>query len=245
MSLEDRLAGLALPPGHVVHGDGASALWVSHGPATPGLWSSIAGQKPGLWPLVLGQDGPWDSGELISAASGEHDPAILLPKWWYEYVDEDEDDDVTAPFGRDWPGFAPALPDGGDPGGAAFGLVASLLGGDPRMRLGLVAADRGADALGEMGWSGPANYVGDMGEVVAVIRDWEERFGARVVGLRGHDTVHLSVASPPRTKQDALLVAAEHFALCPDNIWSRSDAPTLDSYASRLVGLDSWEFWWD
>ncbi|MFE5491809.1 DUF4253 domain-containing protein [Streptomyces virginiae] len=54
-----------------------------------------------------------------------------------------------------------------------------------------------------------------------VLRDWEHRFGARVVAV-GFDTLHLSVAAPPMSGQDALLVAAEHFALSPDNIWQGS-----------------------
>ncbi|WP_436319065.1 DUF4253 domain-containing protein [Streptomyces virginiae] len=77
-----------------------------------------------------------------------------------------------------------------------------------------------------------------------VLRDWEHRFGARVVAV-GFDTLHLSVAAPPMSGQDALLVAAEHFALSPDNIWQGSTpahwprrprgspAPT----AGTLVGL--------
>jgi hypothetical protein len=50
------------------------------------------------------------------------------------------------------------------------------------MRLGLVAAERGADALAAAGWSGPLNYTNDTGEISAVVRDWERRFGVRARG---------------------------------------------------------------
>ncbi|YCK38544.1 DUF4253 domain-containing protein [Actinomadura sp. ATCC 39365] len=59
----------------------------------------------------------------------------------------------------------------------------------------------------------------------------EHRFGAVVVGV-GFADLYVSVASPPATLQEALHVAAEHFAFCPDNI-------TVAAYVERLVGLDS------
>lgn len=80
------------------------------------------------------------------------------------------------------------------------------------------------------GWHGPVNYDPDTAVFAAVVRDWETRFGARVVGV-GADTLHLSVA-------------AEHFAFCPDNVWQGSH-PTLSAYAEQLVGVNCWTFWWD
>ncbi|MHA4820001.1 DUF4253 domain-containing protein [Streptomyces aculeolatus] len=96
------------------------------------------------------------------------------------------------------------------------------------------AAACGADALTAAAWSGPANY-DDTAKFSAVVRDWERRFGARVVGV-GFDTLHLSVAGPSLQAQDALLVAADHFAFCPDNVWQGSSPPTLAVYAERIVG---------
>ncbi|WP_446040814.1 DUF4253 domain-containing protein [Streptomyces sp. SID1121] len=45
-----------------------------------------------------------------------------------------------------------------------------------------------------------------------------------------HDPADL-LAAPPVSERDALLVAAEHFALCPDNIWQGSRPSTLAAYA--------------
>ncbi|MER7046475.1 DUF4253 domain-containing protein [Streptomyces jumonjinensis] len=84
----------------------------------------------------------------------------------------------------------------------------------------------------------------DTAKFSAVLRTWEQRFGARVVAV-GFDTLHLSIATPPAQPQDALLIAAEHFAFCPDNIWQSSRSHTLTSYAEQLVDTHSWEFWWD
>ncbi|MDR6980695.1 hypothetical protein J2X68_007437 [Streptomyces sp. 3330] len=64
-----------------------------------------------------------------------------------------------------------------------------------RVRLGLVAAPSGAEALTAVGWAGPCNYENDTAKVSAVVRDWEDRFEARVVAV-GFSTLHLSVADP-------------------------------------------------
>jgi hypothetical protein len=104
------------------------------------------------------------------------------------------------------------------------------------------SADRGADALTAAGWTGPLNYTNDTGQIAAIMRSWEDRFGARVVGV-GFADLYVSVAAPPATLGEALRVAAEHFAFCPDNIWQGPG--TLTGYASRLAGTRAWEFWWD
>ncbi|WP_309248860.1 DUF4253 domain-containing protein [Streptomyces sp. MNP-20] len=111
-------------------------------------------------------------------------------------------------------------------------------------RLGLIPAARGADALAAAGWEGPLNYEQDTAKISAVVRSWEDRFGVRVVAA-GFATLHLSVAWPPTRPQDALLLAAEHAAFCPDVLGYAGHPPTLAAYAERLVGAESWDFWWD
>ncbi|MEI7054979.1 DUF4253 domain-containing protein [Nocardioides sp. CCNWLW239] len=54
----------------------------------------------------------------------------------------------------------------------------------------------------------------------------------------------LSVAHPPRDILHARAVAAEHLAFCPDNIW-QGRYNGIDEYATTLVGLNVWAFWWD
>lgn len=129
------------------------------------------------------------------------------------------------------------------PDATALQCAARLLSQDRPLRLGLVAADRGADALAAAGWTGPLNYTNDTGQIAAIVRSWEDRFGARVVGV-GFADLYVSVAAPPATLDEALAVAAEHFAFCPDNI-RQSHPHTLTAYASRLVRTSTWEFWWD
>ncbi|MFD5111158.1 DUF4253 domain-containing protein [Streptomyces sp. NPDC058391] len=262
-------ADVPVPPGRMItsdEGDGdVQALWLSDGPVSAELWARVHAEHAdsGLWPLLLDsrQHGdaefrPWGSGEIFPERMSSpdlHDPAELLAKWWTEYTAVDEDDDmlspderraVTAPFGQVWPGLAPGCEPATDPDRLAAEYAGYFASGRPLSRLGLVVARSGADALTAVGWDGPANYGNDIATVSAVVSDWERRFGARVVGL-GSDTLHLSIAAPPKSTEDALLVAAEHFAFCPDNIWQGTRPYTLAAYADRLVDIHCWEFWWD
>lgn len=262
--LPSRLAALSvsLPAGRPVHGDEGDAdepaMWVSEAPATAELWRALLGEHPrsGLWPLLLdslhGSPGrPWDDGELWPAPLETHDAGTLMAGWWAAYTANDDEDDmlspaqrlaVTAPFGRDWPGPAPAQPlAGADPGTHAADCAADLLLHRPGLRLGLVAADRGSDALTLAGWDGATNYSGPA-RISAVLRTWEDRFGVRVIGA-GFADLFLSVAAPPSTESAALHVAAEHFAFCPDNVWQGTGS--LPQYAGTLRDAGTWQFWWD
>lgn len=110
------------------------------------------------------------------------------------------------------------------------------------VRLGLVAVERGADVPDAIGWSGRANVAELAGETALVLRSWEDRFGVEVVAL-GVDTLTLAVGTPPRTDHEALAVAAEHFAFCPDAVWQGIEP--LTAYAASIEGADQWVFWWD
>ncbi|UQX04701.1 DUF4253 domain-containing protein [Streptomyces sp. RerS4] len=151
---------------------------------------------------------------------------------------------VPAPFGQVWPGLAASRETVTNPEQLASEFAEAFLTDCPRTGLGLVAAPSGAEALTAMGWAGPCNYENDTAKFSAVVRDWENRFGARVVAV-GFSTLHLSIAAPPVSEHEALLVAAEHFAFCPDNIWQGSRPYTLAAYAERITGAQRWDFWWD
>ncbi|MBI4939680.1 MAG: DUF4253 domain-containing protein [Actinobacteria bacterium] len=251
----------ALPPGRLPPGrpvpledGGAARYWLSDAPAAPGDWAGLAADFPrtGLWPLLVqGLDArsterPWQVGEMHpvpftpgSAAAGE----VLARLWEQVLPDPDEEADAWAavdPF-RAWPGPAAVGVCREDPEAAAARAADDLLR-DGTWFLCLAAVGRGADVLDAVGWSGHANHDPGPGETSAVLRSWEERFGARLVAA-GFDTVLLSVAAPPRGLDEALRVAAEHHAFCPDNVGQGSGS--LREYAQELVGNAEWAFWWD
>lgn len=111
-----------------------------------------------------------------------------------------------------------------------------------RSHLAIVPASRPADAVALLGWRGTCNRHDDLAGLSAVLRSWEDRFGAVLVRL-DFTTMWLSVASPPLTAQECRAVAAEHFAFCPD-VDSEEPRP-LRQYAATLAGRGWWRFWWD
>ncbi|MFN7974344.1 MAG: DUF4253 domain-containing protein [Acidobacteriota bacterium] len=109
-------------------------------------------------------------------------------------------------------------------------------------RLGLVPVERPADVVAVVGWQGPANSFEDMGRFAAVLRSWEDRFAAYVVGV-GFDTLTLAVLRPIGSPALATRVAAEHFAACSDCVYQ--GAGTIEAYAAGILGQSVWSFWWD
>lgn len=237
-----------LPPGDVVWGGQAPAFWMSDEQVTGDDWSRFRAEHPrsGLWPILLDESAqPWTAGHFQP-----DDPALIdhftaegfMNEVWQEWVEQVpvESLDELDPFGAFCPGLAPpgqlvAPPD----------AVADWCAGELAKRgtpLGLAAASRGADALAVMGWQGALHHNEWMVPMAAVVRSWEERFGARVIGL-GYNTLELSVAAPPVDRQHALHVAAEHWAFCPDNI--AQGAGDLQGYAEQIMESHHWSFWWD
>ena len=249
-------SGLRLPPGSLVDAtiDGPwhePLLWCSDVPATPGIWTDLRtrGRGLGLLPVLVDSGmrdqwpGDWDLAPATTSYPGDHDAEEVLSDFW-ETCAPEEPDGTTA----EWPGLAPAAGGSDDtPDDMAAELADQLTDPDSPMagmRMALVPARRSADIPAAIGWSGPLNHENDVARLCAVLRSWEDRFGVRVVAL-GFDTLIVSVSRPPTTPEDALALAAEHFAFCPDNI-NQSALNTLGLYAEKaLLGEQSWAFWWD
>ncbi|WP_060180380.1 DUF4253 domain-containing protein [Streptomyces sp. IMTB 1903] len=224
--------------------------------AAAGLQAVLLQDRPGLerW---------WQEREFAPERMSDpddHHVEPVLRAFWSRVVPDPaegaEGEEIIAPFGRDWPGLAMTAPSAGpdgpdgpdvpeDPEVAACALADELIerGCLPAPRLALVPSRRAADVPTALGWGGPTNYEADTALISVVLRSWEDRFGARLVAL-GFDELHLSVAAPPPTTALALPVAAEHFALSPDNIWQGSGS--IRAYTDEaVIGSGHWSFWWD
>ena len=110
-------------------------------------------------------------------------------------------------------------------------------------------ASRAADVPAVIGWSGAVNhFTGDEGPVVlsAMMRSWEDRFGARLFRL-GFDTMDFLVDRPPSSTASAQAVAAEHFSFAgSDGLGSQAiHTPSLRSLADLILRSPTWHFWWD
>lgn len=111
-----------------------------------------------------------------------------------------------------------------------------MLGSLPAARIGLVPADRPADVLPLIGWQGAVNGFATPLPIAAVLRSWEDRFGARLLEV-GFDVIRLLADRPPRTVEHAQRVAAEHLVV--------SDQCAVFDITARLMETPMWEFWWD
>ena len=151
-----------------------------------------------------------------------------------------------APFGAEFPGLAPPTP------GLALLTPAEILEsaveeadvpGDPL--LGVVPVARPADVPAALGWTGTAASPrpwDDPAALSAVLRSWEDRFGAVLVWM-GRVSLELAVAAPPWERSECLAIAAEHYAFCDDTY--TGNPGTLRDYANLLRGSTRWSFWWD
>ncbi|MFN8630651.1 MAG: DUF4253 domain-containing protein [Chloroflexota bacterium] len=135
-----------------------------------------------------------------------------------------------------FPGLAPATV--GRLDRSAYAAAARGMTG----RIGLVAVERPADTVREVGWQGWANYGFSSTDMAVVYRSWEERFGAVLIGLE-FDVLQFGVARPPRTLEAASAIANECFATCPDIVWQGLE--TMSALAADLVNRGVWWFWWD
>jgi hypothetical protein len=174
------------------------------------------------------------------AAEAEPAPPLYVPEGIEPWPD-----DPGPPFER-WPGLAAGIvPDAGsfDPDGVAAWAVGRLFAEQPHLladcQLALVRARRSADVPAVIGWQAEA----PLPLLCALLRSWEDRFGARVFAAFG-GTLYVSVARPPRDEAHANHLAVEHLLSTADNIVSDPPTPFPD-YAAELVGRHEWSFWWD
>ncbi|MGW5354334.1 DUF4253 domain-containing protein [Streptomyces sp. NPDC004031] len=261
----DRLPD-GLPPGRIVAGS-APGLWMSHEPVVaPGrLWTSCHRQhrRTGWYPVLMAWPcghgnghGPeevatvdvaeslrdsWQSYELSRAAR-----PVLWPARGRSGPDPTtgagQSAGLRVPFGA-WPGLAAASEPhpGPSPDAVARVAVGQMLHYFTTRfvaYVALVRVDRSADIPAAVGWEADAPAL----ELSALLRTWEDRFGARVIGFEGA-SLFVSVASPPLASRHAAHVALEHVLTGATNL--NDGGFPFAEYAEALRGERLWSFWWD
>ena len=143
--------------------------------------------------------------------------------------------DALAPYPpQPFPGLAPAE----DHQLSAVQLD-QVLAALPPARVGLVPASRPADVLPMLGWNGTLVTALPL---AAVLRSWEDRFGARLLRV-GFAEISLLAQRPPRTVESAQRLAAEQWAFCDECAGQGlSDIPRI---TASLTNSPIWTFWWD
>jgi hypothetical protein len=257
-----QLGQVQLPEGRRLPEWGASSplLWATSKPVSAAgqIWQALSGMHhdTGLVPILLAflgggpQGRPWDADELDSrcdlAAVDRLDAASVLAQQWAssaptrkEFEREPEFFAGWFPlFGLESPGLAP---------GQDRELTSAALRWFAPARIGLVPAARPADVLAQVGFNGTANGYGTPELLSAVLRSWEDRFGAVLIEV-GFAHIRMLVRRPPRTPHHAQAVAGELYVTC-DEFWPPGK-PAIAVYdvqeiAEHTLDTPIWSMWWD
>jgi hypothetical protein len=171
------------------------------------------------------------------------DPAGVLRNWWPEGEDDEMFLDVVRPYTAEFPGLAPATT-----AALADGVLAATLDQFDSAYFALVSAARPADVPTVSGWMGTVTWDEPEG-LSAVLRSWEDRFGARLVQLGPGSELRLVVERPPSTLDAARPVAAELWAFADE--WfaeagnDRNVERQISEIVPRIINGPLWGFWWD
>jgi hypothetical protein len=213
-------------------------------------WERIRAEGKG-WPVIVGDDEGLD--DLCDQFSMDT-PSVLTPGAT-DLAFPPIADVIAASRRIVWPGGLKAW-DGHDanlqpasgpwPTGtiAPVGLtIASDLIGRPLPRVHIVTLPT------TLSWEVPAwlrwgnwNACPPADYHCAALRDWQARFGAELVAI-DRDTINIRVRRRPADRAEALALAREQFAYCPDTVDQGMD--TVEALAALLLVSDWWYFWWD
>jgi hypothetical protein len=210
------------------------------------LWRRLRAEhdRTGLWPLILGPDLDQDLTETFGrdpdreiARGLAMDVAARLADLRAEYLadlaqevfDDEDDEEIEMPPRGDAAGLGPH--------GAEEFVLAERDGW-----LGVLPAAAGHLVPGLLTWDGGANYAIEPADHVALLRQWNERFGAELVCL-SRDVLELQVPRPPTDPAVALAVAEDQYWYCVDIV--EQGVETLDALAEIQVRAGRWFFWWD
>ena len=169
---------------------------------------------------------------------------VVLPDRETVHAESERRRAERAARARPFPGLAPPA----DGGALTASEIGAALAGLPTARICLVPAPRAADVLATIGWTTfddcyePVPVTNSVW-IGAVLRSWEDRFGARLLSI-GPDAAELRllVQRPPRTEQAAGQIAAEQCAFADECLSGLNEIPQL---APALVSAPIWRFWWD
>ena len=204
-------------------------------------WERLRGAfaDTGLYPVILGdardRDGllgalPQEPSldEILEEASSVH-----VGEWLAERGNEEIEaieDEL-----RNWPE---------DPGDE-MGLTTpnEVDSGRPKSEviIALLPVSEPAEVFARLRWGG-WNDCPWPAEHVAVHRHWAERYGAEPIAITA-DVIECLVRRPPLERRDALRLAKEQFAYCPEIV--EQGTLTLESLAAGLLDSRFWFFWWD
>jgi Domain of unknown function (DUF4253) len=233
---------------------GQPVAWVTHDPVPDAgrAWLALSGMaaETGLRPVLDVPSVPGGSpGESFYnpvdvADIGRLSAAAILAGLWEEKAGDDGDALFSAqyqPFSVQFPGLAARSEEQ-----LTRDDTLRALDSVPSAHMCLAAASRPADLLAVIGWNISDAWDSAL-PVCAVLRTWEDRFGAQLLQIGPSAEIRLLVERPPRTIEAAQAVAAEQWAFCGTWIdqYSEAELTAISEITPRLVDAPIWEFWWD
>jgi hypothetical protein len=255
---ELRLGQVSLPKGRRISSSrdsGEAVIWATTKavPNAGRMWLALSDARPrtGLVPILLSPteefQGFFENPPSIAELDHMDITGLLRMMWDGKFQHHETCGDgprlrqQRAPFSRDFPGLASRE----DTPLSSDRLDLALTSLSPA-RIGLIPASRPADAIAVIGWSpfDPRYYpLPNPLWIAAVLRSWEDRFGAQLLTVGHGAKVQLLVKRPPRDPNAAQHVAAEHVVFC-DECEGRGLRDISDISVS-IINAPIWTFWWD
>jgi hypothetical protein len=98
-------------------------------------------------------------------------------------------------------------------------------------------------------WDAPAfvsfggwNECPEPAEHVAMMKYWNQNYGAEIVGITDA-VIEARALRPPRDRQAAMKLARQQYTYCPDIVDQGTE--TISILAATLLNHTQWYFWWD
>lgn len=213
------------------------------------LWQHLKASRQG-YPLIVGEPGGASllaemaelddraTQEILRAAEGVNFPEGLLARQRIELEEAAREFDQAyddAELVGDWPGDVVANPEAT--------VTRDLLSGAwlPEVLVVVLPTQDAAVAIAMLRYGG-WNACPPAEDHVAAIRSWRDRFGFEPISL-SHDVIEGRVAQRPSGRDQALALAREQYAYCPDIV--DQGVTTLSALGATLMISDWWFFWWD
>ena len=225
-----RAAGVTVPHMQQIVQYGDVRLWAFGVRADEALgwWLQIrqVHEKTGWLPVLLGAPDDWlDNGEGV-LHEGDNELQRMS-----ELDAETLLHDKAAEAGEP-PRGVPILPTRGD---SDFAVPKS------DGLLGLVEAEYSWQIPALLPWKGSTNWELYGAEHATILKRWHEQHEVEVVAMTW-DILELYVPNPPSAEEDAIEVAGEVHAYCPDLM--AAGVPTLDDLAVHMIRSRAWYFRW-
>lgn len=80
--------------------------------------------------------------------------------------------------------------------------------------------------------------------IMAIMKVWNEQYQFQPVVITG-DMIEGFVSDKPETKKEAVEIATEQYAFCPDLVEQCCGDATIGQLADTLLKSKIWFFWWD